>query len=80
MALPPRIEGPSLFGGPVSDYVIAARDRCDETIDRIRCVRTRRYKYIRNFMPERLYLQPNKYTETYYPILQLLKDRAAAGR
>ena len=59
--------------------MIAARDRCDETVDRIRCVRTRRYKYIRNFMPDRPYLQPNKYTETNYPVLQILKDRAAAG-
>ncbi len=78
-ALPPRIEGRCIFGGAAPDYIVAARDRCDETVDRIRCVRTRRFKYIRNFMPEREYLQPNKYTEANYPILKVLKDRAAAG-
>ena len=40
------------------DYVVAARDRCDYTIDRIRAVVTDRYKYIRNFMTDRPYLQP----------------------
>ena len=31
--------------------IFAARDRCDETVDHIRAVRTGRYKYIRNFCP-----------------------------
>ncbi len=44
-------------------YIVAARDRCDETVDRIRCVRTDRYKYIRNFYPERPYLQPCAYKD-----------------
>ncbi len=62
------------------DYVIAARDRCDETIDRIRCVRTKRYKYIRNFMPERPYTQPNAYKEQSYPMLNLMKELHAQGK
>ena len=33
------------------DAVFAARDRCDETVERIRSVRTDRFKYIRNFHP-----------------------------
>jgi len=67
---------------PVSkrDYVIAARDRCDETIDRIRCVRTKRYKYIRNFMPERPYTQKNAYKERSYPMLNLMKELHAQGK
>ena len=40
------------------DFFVAARDRCDYTIDRIRAVVTQRYKYIRNFMTDRPYLQP----------------------
>ena len=62
------------------DYVIAARDRCDETIDRIRCVRTKRYKYIRNFMPERPYTQRNRYKEQSYPMLNLMKELHAQGK
>ena len=33
-------------------YVFSARDRADETVDRIRAVRSERHKYIRNFYPE----------------------------
>jgi len=61
-------------------YVIAARDRCDETVDRIRCVRTKRYKYIRNFMPERPYTQKNAYKERAYPMLGLMKKLNAQGK
>ena len=61
-------------------HIIAARDRCDETVDRIRCVRTKRYKYIRNFMPERPYTQKNAYKERSYPMLKLMKELHAQGR
>lgn len=43
--------------------IFSARDRCDETIEHLRCVRTDRYKYIRNFLPDRPYLQPNAYKD-----------------
>ena len=51
----------------------AARDRCDETIDRIRSVRTARYKYIRNFYPQRAYLQPCAYKD-FKHIMIALRD------
>ena len=44
-------------------YVFAARDRGDETVDRIRSVRSERFKYLRNFYPSRPYLQPNRYKD-----------------
>jgi arylsulfatase A-like enzyme len=44
-------------------YIFAARDRMDETFDRIRCVRDRRWKYIRNFHPELPYAQQINYNE-----------------
>ena len=62
------------------EYIIAARDRCDETIDRIRCARTKRFKYIRNFMPERPYTQKNAYKERSYPMLNLMKELHAKGK
>lgn len=34
------------------EYVFAARDRIDETVDFIRGLRDKRYKYIRNFRPD----------------------------
>ena len=49
-------------------------------MDRIRSVRTKRYKYIRNFQPERPYLQINRYKEHSYPMLPLLRELRAAGK
>lgn len=51
-----------------SDYqyrtsVFAARDRCDETVEYLRSVRTKRYKYIRNFLYQRPHMQPNRYKD-----------------
>jgi arylsulfatase A-like enzyme len=62
------------------EYIIAARDRCDETVDRIRCVRDKQFKYIRNFMPERPYTQTNDYKERSYPMLNLMKELHAQGK
>ena len=67
-----------------ADYVprpvaISARDRCDETVDRIRAVRTRRWKYIRNFYPERPYLSPNRYKDGK-PIVKTMRRLHAAGK
>ena len=54
-----------LFGPQAQprEYVVCARDRCDETVDRIRSVRKGNYKYIRNFYPKRPYLQPCVYKD-----------------
>ncbi len=40
------------------DHVVSARDRCDYTIDRIRAITTKRYKYLRNFLTDRPFMQP----------------------
>jgi arylsulfatase A-like enzyme len=60
------------------DAIFAARDRCDETMDRIRAVRTDRWLYIRNFHPRRPHLQPNAYKDAK-PILIRLRELRAAG-
>ncbi|QDU38539.1 Choline-sulfatase [Maioricimonas rarisocia] len=61
------------------DAVYAARDRCDETVDHLRSVRTKRFKYIRNFLPLRPHLQPNAYKDKK-SILIALRDAHEAGR
>ncbi|MHC4796815.1 MAG: sulfatase family protein [Planctomycetota bacterium] len=62
------------------DAIFAARDRCDETVDRIRCVRTKRFKYIRNFFPDRPYTQRNNYKLLRYPVLSLMRVFEAEGK
>ncbi|MBN2132994.1 MAG: sulfatase-like hydrolase/transferase [Sedimentisphaerales bacterium] len=61
--IPKHIQGRALFASDYQerDCIFAARDRCDETVERIRCVRTKRYKYIRNYYPNRAHTQPNRY-------------------
>jgi len=59
--------------------VFAGRDRCDETIDCIRSVSDKRYKYIRNYMPCRPYLQPNRYKDDHYPVRRLLREGKEKG-
>jgi len=61
------------------DAAFAARDRCDETVDHIRSVRTREFKYIRNFLPQRPYLQPCAYKDAKQ-ILIALREWHEAGK
>ena len=60
------------------DAVFAARDRCDETVDHLRSVRTERYKYIRNFLPQRPALQPCAYKDKK-SIVEALRAANEAG-
>jgi arylsulfatase A-like enzyme len=57
--------------------VFAARDRCDETVDYIRALRTTRFKYIRNFLPDRPHLQPNLYKDGKSIVIALREAHAA---
>lgn len=59
--------------------VFCARDRCDETVDRIRSLRTPEWLYIRNFHPDRPMLQPCRYKDQK-PTLTRLRELQAAGR
>ncbi|MCY4161654.1 MAG: sulfatase [Flavobacteriaceae bacterium] len=61
MEVPKEMEGQTIIGKDYKkrDYVVAARDRCDFTIDRIRSVITPQFKYIKNYLTDRPYLQPS---------------------
>ncbi len=81
---PPAMMQGRVFAGPAAapepQFAFSARDRCDETVDRIRCVRDKRWKLIRNFLPERPYAQRNHYKDTSYPALQVIRQLHAEGR
>jgi arylsulfatase A-like enzyme len=80
---PAQMQGEIFLGDGAASprpYVFGARDRCDETVARFRTVRDVRYRYIRNFMPERPFLQPNQYKERQYPVWNLLKQLDAEGK
>ncbi|WP_420320017.1 sulfatase [Flagellimonas sp.] len=60
ISIPAYMEGKNIFDDTEEErkYVISIRDRCDFTIDRIRSVRSKDFKYIRNFLTDRPYTQP----------------------
>lgn len=79
--IPTWMQGRDLFSKELQerDAVFAARDRCDETIDRIRSVRTKQFKYIRNYVHQRPMLQPCRYKDEK-EIVQTLRALQAAGK
>lgn len=82
-AKPPKMQGRVFLGkaaDPPRRFAFGARDRCDETVFRIRTVRDARYRYIRNFMPERPFLQINRYKEASYPVIPLMRKLGAEGK
>lgn len=76
------MQGQDIFGPEYKQrsYVFAARDRMDISIDRMRAVRTRQYKYIRNYLPAVPYMQPNPYKEQNYPTWNLVKEWNKQGK
>ena len=73
--IPGNMQGKVFFGDGAtkSKYIFAARDRCDEVDDRIRCVRSKRHKYIRNFYPQRPYTRFSAYKKLQYPVMTLME-------
>ncbi len=63
--IPKHVQGQDLLASTYQPrpHIVSARDRCDETVDTIRCVRTKRWKYIRNFMSPLPHSQPNQYKD-----------------
>lgn len=64
--VPSHMQGRPFLGEqktPAREYIFAARDRMDEAYDLIRAVRDKRYKYLRNYMPEVTYAQHINYMD-----------------
>jgi N-sulfoglucosamine sulfohydrolase len=80
-SLPTNMQGNIFLGANVQprQYVFAARDRMDETPDRIRAVRDKRYQYIRNFHPELPYSQRIAYNEEN-PTMQVWRKWHVEGK
>ena len=76
------LDGAPIFGpgAKARDHVFGARDRIDDTPDRVRTVRDARYKYIRNFKPEHPYLQRMAYAEVTNPSYNRMRKLFAEGK
>jgi uncharacterized sulfatase len=80
---PQRMQGMPFLGlgyegGPSRKYCFSARDRMDETYDRIRSVRGERFRYVRNFHPELPYAQYINYMDEM-PIMRAWRRLAFEG-
>ncbi|MBS11591.1 MAG: sulfatase [Gemmatimonadetes bacterium] len=69
--IPTHMQGQPFLGDHAveREYIYAARDRHDEAYDMVRAVRDKRFKYLRNFCPEKPYLLWIPYRNRH-PILQ----------
>lgn len=65
IAIPKHIQGRDFLSHNYAprNAVFSARDRCDETVEILRSVRKKRFKYIRNFMSHIPHVQPNQYKD-----------------
>ena len=82
LPLPDDMQGRAFLGpkaGPPRKYVFAAASRVDEVYEMARCVRDKRYKYIRNYMPHLPHIQPSEYPNRA-EIMQELRRAAATGK
>lgn len=73
LAIPPYMHGRAFLGkaaAPPREYVFGARDRVDEVLEVSRAVRDKRFLYIRNFMPDLSWNQP----ETFSDQLELRRE------
>ena len=66
--------------GPQRTYAFSARDRVDETVNRVRSVRGKKYHYIRNYFPDRHFTSLNRYKEKCFPIKPLMRRLMIEGK
>jgi len=59
-------------------FIASAKDRLDHTLDRVRTVRTDRFRYTRNYKTDRIFLQP-QYRDKR-PFLINLRELYASGK
>ena len=81
---PPKVmQGKAQFGvhkdSTKSDYIFASSDRFDEMYDKLRAVRSKNYKYIRNYNIEISNALAVKYREQM-PMMQNMMTLKASGR
>ena len=66
--------------GPQRQYAFSGRDRVDETVNRVRSVRGKKYHYIRNFYPDRHFTSLNRYKEKCFLVKPLMRQLKAEGK
>mgnify|MGYP005857519529 CR=1 FL=1 len=78
--LPSYLDGHPIIGPNAQqrEHIFAARDLIDEVMDRIRAVRTKEFKYIRNYKAENGY-QECEYVQNHRPMLPVIRKLHTKG-
>ena len=81
---PKHMQGSAFLGkyaGPPRKFIYGFRDRMDERTDMIRAVRDDRFKYIRNYYPQRPYFHEQWLSyANQMPTLRVWQDLSKAGK
>lgn len=83
VARPPLMQGREFLGAETQQlrtYAFAARDRIDETQQRIRSVHDKRYHYIRTISSGPTFASLNRYKEKCFLILPLMRQWQTQGK
>ena len=81
LAIPDYMQGSAFLGPRTAKprrYIYGASSRVDEAYEMSRCVRDKRYKYIRNYLPHLPLIQPSAYPDKA-EIMQELRRLVAKG-
>ncbi|MFN2180910.1 MAG: sulfatase-like hydrolase/transferase [Candidatus Promineifilaceae bacterium] len=72
---------PFLVGeAPPREFVFMARDRIEESLDRVRMVFDGRFRYIRNFLPDQAHFIERDYYDRTNPVRSLMRELHAEGK
>ncbi len=74
LPIPEYMQGTAFLGGQAGKprkYIYAHASRVDESFELSRCVRDKRYKYIRNYMPHLPYVQDSFYPDQAEIMIEL---------
>ena len=80
---PPLMQSRIFLGAEKDEprtFVFSARDRIDETVNRIRSVRESKYHYIRNFIPGEGFTSLNRYQEKCFQVKPLMRKLYDEGK
>jgi arylsulfatase A-like enzyme len=77
--VPKHMEGADFLAEDYTQrkFVVASRDRCDYTIERIRALVTPQFKYLRNYLTDRPFMQPS-YKDPW-PVSKKFREMMANG-
>jgi arylsulfatase A-like enzyme len=82
LPIPVHMQGRPFLGGAAAaprEYVFSARDRVDEVSELSRSIRDQRYLYVRNFLPDLSWNQPENFSDQL-ALRREIAHLAAAGR